>query len=169
MANSIFVDGLLGQASLAWPLGTSLQETALGTIAMVSTAATNQIQVPNGSNPEYGAIRWVSNALEYAGVINGGTARHLRMNAPAGGNLLFAINGADKWYVDTTTFSFFAITDNSIDIGASGAHRPRSVYAGTSVIAPAYTVGSTAGASGSGTVLTALTVVNGIVTAISIS
>ena len=55
--------------------------------------------------------------------------------------------------------------DNTRDLGASGTQW-RTLYAGTSVVSPAYTVGATAGASFSGAI-TNLTVVNGIVTAAS--
>lgn len=60
-------------------------------------------------------------------------------------------------------------TDNTYDIGASGATRARNIYAGTRVIAPAYTVGASAGASGTGTVVSQITVVNGIVTSITVA
>lgn len=44
--------------------------------------------------------------------------------------------GTRKWYWDGATGHLFASTDNTNDIGASGATRPRTVYAGTSVVAP---------------------------------
>ena len=59
-------------------------------------------------------------------------------------------------------------TDNANDIGASGASRPRTIYAGTRVVAPGYTAGSSAGVASFGpSGVTSITVVGGIVTAIS--
>jgi hypothetical protein len=45
-----------------------------------------------------------------------------------GGNLQFGANGAARWYVDYTTGSWYASTDAAVDIGASGAHRPRDLF-----------------------------------------
>jgi hypothetical protein len=74
--------------------------------------------------------------------------------------LAFATNGTERWRINASGH-FVGGSDNSFDIGASGATRPRTIYAGTSVVAPAYTVGATAGASGT---CASVTVVNGIVT-----
>jgi hypothetical protein len=176
MANSVFVEYgfsvsgssvTLQQASLAWPLGTTLNESALGTLAMISSSTTNQINIPNGSSLEFGGLDWLSNVFEIGNVTNGGTARDCRVKTA--GNLIFGANGADKWFIDKATGNFFAISDNALDIGATAASRPRNIFAGTRVTAPAYTVGASAGASGTGTVLTQLTVSNGIVTSITIS
>jgi hypothetical protein len=45
-----------------------------------------------------------------------------------GGNLQFGANGAARWYVDFTTGSWYASTDAAVDVGASGAHRPRDLF-----------------------------------------
>jgi hypothetical protein len=46
-----------------------------------------------------------------------------------------ATSGAARWRVDSNGF-LKAVSDNSVDIGASGLFRPRSIYAGTSVRTP---------------------------------
>ncbi len=113
MASSIFVTPstftnsgttiTLGQASLAWPLGTAISESALGTLAMVASPATNQLQIPNGSNLEYGAAAWVSNFFNMGPVTNGGTARAVRVISPASGStVLLAPAGTDAYAFSTT-------------------------------------------------------------------
>jgi hypothetical protein len=92
----------------------------------------------------------------------GGTTRTLIIDAAT---INFQEAGTSRWNIYTGGHLITAV-DNAIDIGASGATRPRTIYAGTSIVAPAYTVGATAGATFNGAV-TNLTVVNGIVTAAS--
>jgi hypothetical protein len=57
----------------------------------------------------------------------------------------------ERWRINSAGH-FLAATDNAIDIGASGANRPRSVYVATSLITPIVTwTGSVQDRSGSGT------------------
>lgn len=157
---------LLNSVKLAFSAGTQWIESALGTLAMVSSAATNQIQIPNGSNPEFGSAGWVSNVWSMGNTTNGGTTRSAQVFSAGAINM--APQGVNMWQFSAAG-NLLASTDNTSDIGASGATRPRNVFAGTRVTAPAYTVGATVGASGTGTVLTQLTVVNGIVTSLTIA
>ena len=59
--------------------------------------------------------------------------------------LQFATNAGDsyaqRWEM-LAAGHLQAVTDNTLDIGASGANRPRTLYAGTSVVTPAATVGA---------------------------
>jgi hypothetical protein len=48
--------------------------------------------------------------------------------------LIWIINSIERWRLNTSGH-FLAGTDNTYDIGASGATRPRNVYVGSSVIA----------------------------------
>jgi hypothetical protein len=66
----------------------------------------------------------------------------------------------ERWHIRESGH-LWAVADNTYDIGASGATRPRTIYAGTSIVAPAYTVGATPGVTGS---CSSVAVVNGIVT-----
>ncbi|MES3005008.1 MAG: tail fiber domain-containing protein [Patescibacteria group bacterium] len=59
------------------------------------------------------------------------------------GDLLFMTGSAQKWRINATGH-FLAATDNTLDIGASGATRPRTLYVGTSVVTPAITLSGTA-------------------------
>ena len=54
---------------------------------------------------------------------------------PAGAvDLSFRAQAGNRWQMNAS--GFIAISDNTLDIGASGATRPRSIYAGTSVVTP---------------------------------
>jgi Pectate lyase superfamily protein len=68
-------------------------------------------------------------ASEQAGT---GTAASLTLSATGSAGINFATNGATRWSVQTTGH-ITAATDNTYDIGASGANRPRTGYFGTSV------------------------------------
>jgi len=52
---------------------------------------------------------------------------------PAANTLAFATAGAGRWQVNGSGH-LLAVDDNSYDIGASGATRPRSLYLGTSLL-----------------------------------
>ena len=63
-------------------------------------------------------------AVTYAGGIN------------FNGNVTVGDSSADTLTINSTITSNLIFTDNTYDIGASGATRPRSLYLGTSVITP---------------------------------
>jgi hypothetical protein len=56
------------------------------------------------------------------------------------GNVTVGDSSADTLTINSTITSNLIFTDNTYDIGASGATRPRTGYFGTSVITPALTV-----------------------------
>jgi hypothetical protein len=151
--------------TLSFPLGTQITESALGLLAMVSAATTNEFRVPNGSNPEYLTVGWASNQGTIGGVNNSGTARNCAF-AAGSAVLLAPNNGVVGWKVDTSG-NLMANTDNAPDIGATAATRPRNIFAGTRVTSAAYTVGAANGASFGPSAVASLTVVNGIITAAS--
>lgn len=170
MASSIFITpgGVNNNGgALTFPLGTQISEGALGQLAMVSAATTNEFRIPNGSNLEYLTVGWAANQGTLGGVKNGGTARNCAF--ASGSQVLFAPNNGIVAYQIDTSGNLLASTDNTPNIGAAAANRPATITAGTRVVAPAYTVGASAGASGTGTAITAITVTNGIVTAITVT
>jgi hypothetical protein len=57
-------------------------------------------------------------------------------------SIRFATNDVSRWDIDGTNGHLLAVTDNTYDIGASGATRPRSIYAGTSVVSPLFNAGA---------------------------
>jgi hypothetical protein len=122
-------------AGLSFANGSVLTDTALGTVAMISSATTNAIRIPNGSGLEYGSAGWISNFYDLGVVTNGGTARSIRLKSTNA--LVFAAGSgtSDFWQINSSGH-FLTINDNTYDIGASAATRPRTVYVATSVISP---------------------------------
>ncbi len=51
------------------------------------------------------------------------------------GALIFGTNNSNRWQINSSGH-MLAVADNTYDIGASGATRPRNLYAGTSLNAP---------------------------------
>lgn len=71
-------------------------------------------------------VRYVANeALIYTDNAGTGVAHPLK----------FGVNGSVQWAIDTSGH-FTGDTDNTYDIGNSGAKRPRNIYPGTSVTFP---------------------------------
>jgi hypothetical protein len=70
-----------------------------------------------------------------------GAARIFTIGTGGAANLIFQVNGTNKWAVDWSTGNFCASTDNTTDIGFNvSSNRPRTIYVGTSVVTPALTV-----------------------------
>ena len=75
--------------------------------------------------------------------MHGGTGVARNIDITAGGTLYFGSGtsspirmysgGVERWNISATGH-FIAAADNTYDIGASGANRPRNVYVGTNVI-----------------------------------
>ena len=84
----------------------------------LNLGGTSQIQATNGTVYVTGAAETTS-----------GTSNYIKsINAAA---LTFGTSNTDRWQISTAG-NFVAATDNTYDIGASGANRPRNVYiAGT--------------------------------------
>lgn len=87
----------------------------------------------DASNYERLDIRWVSNVIYLSTMAGGtGTARTLSLNPGNGASLEFGSNGSTGRWVINNSGHFLTGTDNTYDIGASGANRPRNVFiAGT--------------------------------------
>lgn len=92
----------------------------------------------NGANGEWLDIGWSSDVLYMQTIANGtGTLRSLVIRS--GSILQFqAGGGAVAWQI-AAAGHFTTSADNTYDIGASGATRPRSIYVGTQFLAPATT------------------------------
>jgi len=61
----------------------------------------------------------------------------LQINSGSGGGVKLGNAGSSRWSVDGASGGMFlALADNSYDIGASGANRPRTGYFGTSLVSP---------------------------------
>lgn len=105
----------------------------------------------NSSNYERGVLAWASNQL-FVGTDAAGTgsARVLTLASSGTAGTRLRTNSTDRWLVDGSGH-ITAFTDNTLDIGAAGATRPRSLFLGTNITtgAPA---GGTAAAWKLGTV-----------------
>jgi hypothetical protein len=141
-----------------WPTNASMAITLAGNAKMYFTSTLIQLQVSQ-------ALTWASSGV--TGAADTGIVRSTAGNVSV-------TNGGSTTYWRLGAAGIVAATDNTLDIGASGATRPRTGYFGTSVVAP--TVNATTGfqangvAGASGTFTTAdaktVTVTNGIITAI---
>lgn len=80
-----------------------------------------------GANAEWVELSWNSNDL-WIGTNKSGTG--------SGRNLVFLSGGTRTWSIPTTGH-FTAFFDNVYDIGTLGSNRPRTLYVGTAVVAPA--------------------------------
>ncbi len=144
--------GTAGNAAAAKDL--LLERDAANTLAQRNGTNAQTLRVYNtytdASNNEYIRTGYASNIAYVHSTANGtGTIRNMRLIAglpdtssgayidlsPTGA-IQFARSGvADRWAIDVNGH-FVASSDNTYDIGASGATRPRSVFVGTSIIAP---------------------------------
>lgn len=90
------------------------------------------------------AVRDTTNNIELA-LISGTTQTF----AGSSSNHQFALitNNTARWAV-TTSGHFIGNVDNTYDIGASGATRPRTVYVGTSIVTPIVEFGTNSAQSG---------------------
>ncbi len=115
---------------LIFPLGSVLTEDAINVLAQ-----------RNGTNPQtYRVYNTFTDASNYerAVFLWSGNAFSVQTQAAGTGTLrsfYLGTNSGNRW-IFTVANNFVAETDNAQDIGGAGANRPRTVYAGTSVIAP---------------------------------
>lgn len=101
----------------------------------------------DASNYERGAIAWETNVLTFSSRAAGtGTARAIIIEGPQISFAPLSGSNANVWRM-LTTGHLIAVTDNTYDIGAVAATRPRSIYAATSIT----TAGTTVGALGAAT------------------
>ena len=89
----------------------------------------------DASNYERGEISWSGNVLT-VGTTNAGTGVTRRLTLSGAGDMVLSTGGSQRWNI-TGLGNFVAVVDNSCDIGACGANRPRSIFVGTSIFAGA--------------------------------
>jgi hypothetical protein len=106
-----------------------------------SLASVLHIKGPAGSNPATGGIvfQYSTNSSNYGAIGLDNASGSFAVLAGSGAELRFHTNSDLattnlRWRIGTTGH-LVAGADNTYDIGASGANRPRSVYVGTSVVA----------------------------------
>ena len=116
----------------------TLIRDAADTLAQRRTTNAQTFRVYNtytdASNYERLAMVW-SGSNAFLLVENAGTGSARDLTVGTGGSANFNIRTANtgRWQVNPSGH-FLAVTDNTYDIGASGATRPRNLYVGSSVI-----------------------------------
>jgi hypothetical protein len=110
-----------------------------------SLASVLHIKGPAGSNPATGGIvfQYSTNSNNYGAIGLDNASGSFAVLAGSGAELRFHTNSDLatsnlRWRMDTNGH-FLANADNSFDIGASGANRPRSIYVGVSIFSPVVT------------------------------
>jgi len=117
----------------------------------------------DASNYERVNFSWASNQFNLlVGAAGTGQSRSIAVgtDTTSSGSLTFQTAGTNRWQVSGATGHFLAQSDNTNDIGASGANRPRALYLagqatiGGDVVASGFLTTSS-GVKGPGTVATA--------------
>lgn len=108
-----------------------------GQLGIATTAPEGLLQVGNRFKVQSdGQVFWGQDirtaSLTNAGVLTWDAGKVIVGTLTASSLVLRAGSGTDRWLLNTSGH-FLAAADNSYDIGASGATRPRTVYAATSV------------------------------------
>lgn len=129
--------------SLAWGASSDVMLTrdAANLLAQRRGVSAQGLRIYNtytdASNYERGSADWNITANEFiigTEAAGTGTLRAVRI---AGGLIGFRTAGATRWQIDGSG-NFLAQTDNTYDIGASGASRPRAIYVSGLVNSPGY-------------------------------
>lgn len=139
----------------------SLFRDAASTLAQRVGTAAQTFRVYNtytdASNYERASLGWVGNVFTIQAE-NAGTGSNRAVNVVGKGNVTltstlaaiqFVTSSSTRWVVEAAG-NFVSIADNALDIGAASANRPRSVYAGTRILATGSTavIGYGTGAGG---------------------
>lgn len=94
----------------------------------------------DGSNNRFLSQSWSGSTaiIRNVGIGTEAGSGALMLSSDAGGNIDLAIANVAYWRVAGAGAHLLAVTDNSYDIGASGANRPRNVFAAGVVSAGTY-------------------------------
>lgn len=140
-----------GTGALAWDNGSGTVDTfvrrdAANILAHRNGTSAQAVRIYNtwtdASNGEWLELSWSSNIARIGPTKNGtGLSRNLYLTAP--GNLYIgaatSIGGTPGWFFSGGSAAFLCHNDNSYDIGASGANRPRNMYIAGKLITAAGT------------------------------
>jgi hypothetical protein len=132
--------------------GTNEGYIALGTAddVLLYRDAANTLAQRNGTNAQifnvYNTYTDSSNFERFAIKAQSGNDVRLQTEKAGTGtarSLIFGTDANVRWLIGATSGDFLAGADNTYDIGASGATRPRIAYIGTRVVAPTVTTTAT--------------------------
>jgi hypothetical protein len=118
--------------SLVMPSGTILTDDAANILALRNGANAQTLRVYNtftdANNYERGGFLWTGNTFyvltQEAGT---GTPRNLYIGPTGSAEIHLITNSTGRFFIKSTG-EFCAEVDNTYDIGASGANRPRAIY-----------------------------------------
>jgi hypothetical protein len=100
-------------------IGTTAPPVALGQVMVTGTASNVGVSVTNGTVQGY-LLTDLGGSLLF-----GSFSSH---------DLVVRTNNTNRWSIGASTGHFLAGTDNTYDIGASGATRPRDLYLGRNMV-----------------------------------
>lgn len=137
VAGSASISGNVAAFSLTLNQNAQLFGDTANVLTMRNGASAQQFNIYNtytdASNYEYGYVGWSGNTfILYGGAAAGtGTSRAMKLQTNGANAISLAPNGLSTFQVSGTGH-FLNQTDNTYDIGAVGANRPRNLYiAGT--------------------------------------
>lgn len=123
--------------ALAW-VNTTNAFTGTADTILVRDAAANTLALKNGTNAQTLRLYNTTTGSEYAKLTwNDSTNVFDIGTVGAARSIRFKVNNTAAWMVDGSTGHWLAVTDNTYDIGASGATRPRNIYLGGSIVTAA--------------------------------
>lgn len=135
-------------------LNTSKLTLGASSDVILARDAANTLAQRNGLNAQtFNIYNTYTDASNYERLDVGFSAGAFRISAENAGtgaarSLTFGTANTDRWQIGGATGHFVASTDNTYDIGASGANRPRRIYAAGFVVTQSTTVaGLTAAAT----------------------
>jgi hypothetical protein len=111
-------------------------------VVLIRDGAPGILALKNGTNPQDLRVYGTTVGPKYTSFKHDGTDAVI--NSVGGGTIKFDIGSSPKWQIDGNG-NLLAFTDNSWDVGQSGATRPRHVYVGTDVTTPAVLITTNAG------------------------
>jgi hypothetical protein len=125
-----------------------LYRDAANTLAQRNSTTAQSFRVYNtytdASNYERGGIDWTTNANALTiSTSRAGTGSNRNIIISAANVTRIQTAGGAGWQVDGSA-NLTAMTDNSYDIGASGANRPRNIFFAGTISGNTFQVGSTA-------------------------
>lgn len=101
----------------------------LGGLVGLEGVAANVLAIKNGTAAQALRVYGTTTGPQYVEIGHSGNAY---IDVQGGAALSFRMNGVSQWFLSAAGH-LLADADNTEDIGASGATRPRTIYVGTSV------------------------------------
>jgi hypothetical protein len=138
-----------------WSVDPDGRNVTFGLSIIANNNATNKVRIGASSDTTYPGIWFgdgaASPSLSNYSFLYDESVDTTILNAPL--VIDFRIANAAAWTINASKHLLVSATDNTLDIGASGANRPRTGYFGTSIIAPVGTFATSISIAG-GTALT---------------